>query len=51
MVAEGGPGCHCVVVNRPDEERESAPKMIEALQLVESARLADDATPVGSATE
>lgn len=37
------------VMNRPDEERESAPKAIEAQQLVDAAKLADEATPVGSA--
>lgn len=36
------------VMNRPDEERESAPKAIEAQQLVDAAKLGDEATPVGS---
>lgn len=34
------------VMNRPDEERESAPKTIQAQQLVDAAKLADEATPI-----
>lgn len=36
-------------MNRPDEERENAPKMIEVQQSVDAAKLADEKTPVGNA--
>jgi NADPH-dependent 2,4-dienoyl-CoA reductase/sulfur reductase-like enzyme len=38
-------------MNRPDEEREAAPKMIEAQQLVDAAKLADEGTPVAKAVK
>jgi NADPH-dependent 2,4-dienoyl-CoA reductase/sulfur reductase-like enzyme len=34
------------VMNRPDEERESAPRMIETKRVVDAAKLADETTPV-----
>jgi hypothetical protein len=34
------------VMNRPDEERESAPRMIEAKRVVDAAKLTDETTPV-----
>jgi hypothetical protein len=39
------------VMNRPDEEREAAPKMIEAQQPVDAVKLADEAAPVASAAK
>jgi 3-phenylpropionate/trans-cinnamate dioxygenase ferredoxin reductase subunit len=37
-------------MNRSEEERENAPKMIEAQRSVDAAKLADETTPVASAT-
>jgi 3-phenylpropionate/trans-cinnamate dioxygenase ferredoxin reductase component len=39
------------VMNRPDEERELAPKWIEAKQKVSAARLAQTSTPLSGAAE
>jgi hypothetical protein len=38
-------------MNRPDEERGSAPKMIEAQQIVDATKLADQTIPVASAAK
>jgi hypothetical protein len=38
-------------MNRPDEEREVAPKWIESKQVVSAGKLADASNSIASATE
>lgn len=40
-----------LAMNRPDEEREAAPKWIEARQAVASSKLQNESTPIQSAAE
>ena len=39
------------IMNRPDEEREAAPKWIEAKHSVSAAKLKDDSRPIAEALE
>jgi NADPH-dependent 2,4-dienoyl-CoA reductase/sulfur reductase-like enzyme len=47
---KGGKLVAAFAMNRPDEERENAPKMIEAQQAVDAKKLADERSSVASAT-